>query len=112
MDAGWCYNIATFTLYIKVAGQQLLSRYLFNSEIDLVTTSCLYYRCKFNYALAKTLCYLLQKFLPQYVAMFEWLYNLEKVTVKFLQMLLVPDFTFSSNSSILREEHSSPKIVA
>jgi transposase-like protein len=36
-----------------------------------------------------------QKFLPQYVAMFEWLYNLEDMTDKFLRMLLVPNFTFS-----------------
>lgn len=36
-----------------------------------------------------------QKFLSQYVAMFEWLYNLEEMTVEFLRMLLVPDFTFS-----------------
>lgn len=36
-----------------------------------------------------------QKFLDQYIAMFEWLYNLEQVTDKFLRMLLVPDFTYS-----------------
>ena len=36
-----------------------------------------------------------QKFLPQYVAMFEWLYNLEETIVKFLRLLLVPDFTYS-----------------
>lgn len=36
-----------------------------------------------------------QKFLPQYVAMFEWLYNLEEMSLKFLRMLLLPDFTYS-----------------
>jgi transposase-like protein len=36
-----------------------------------------------------------QKFLPQYVAMFEWLYNLEGAIIKFLRLLLVPDFTYS-----------------
>ncbi len=35
-----------------------------------------------------------QKFRAQYIAMFEWLYNLEQVTAKFLRMLLVPDFTY------------------
>ncbi len=35
-----------------------------------------------------------QKFLPQYVAMFEWLYNLEDKITKFLRLLLVPDFTY------------------
>jgi hypothetical protein len=35
-----------------------------------------------------------QKFLPQYVAMFEWLYNLEEQLVKSLRLLLVPDFTY------------------
>jgi transposase-like protein len=35
-----------------------------------------------------------QKFLPQYVAMFEWLYNLEEQLVEFLRLLLVPDFTY------------------
>jgi transposase-like protein len=36
-----------------------------------------------------------KKFLPQYIAMFEWLYNLEELTSDFLRMLLVPDFTYS-----------------
>ncbi len=36
-----------------------------------------------------------RKLLLQYVAMFEWLYNLEEVTIEFLRMLLVPYFTFS-----------------
>jgi transposase-like protein len=36
-----------------------------------------------------------KKFLPQYIAMFEWLYNLEELTTDFLRMLLVPDFTYS-----------------
>jgi transposase-like protein len=35
-----------------------------------------------------------QKFLPQYVAMFEWLYNLEKNMTQFLRLLLVPEFTY------------------
>jgi transposase-like protein len=35
-----------------------------------------------------------QKFLSQYVAMFEWLYNLEEKLNKFLRLLLVPDFTY------------------
>lgn len=36
-----------------------------------------------------------QKFLAQYVAWFEWLYNLDTVTLDFLRMLLIPDFTYS-----------------
>jgi transposase-like protein len=33
-------------------------------------------------------------YLPQYVAMYEWSFNLKEVTKDFLRLLLIPDFTF------------------
>ena len=35
-----------------------------------------------------------KKYLAQYVAMFEWAYNLKRVTLDFLRTLMVPDFTY------------------
>ena len=32
-------------------------------------------------------------YLPQYVAMFEWAFNLKQVTQEFLRLLMIPDFT-------------------
>lgn len=35
-----------------------------------------------------------KKYLAQYVAMFEWSYNLKRVCAEYLRMLVVPGFTF------------------
>jgi len=33
-----------------------------------------------------------KKYLAQYVAMFEWAYNLKRVTADFLRLLMVPSY--------------------
>lgn len=35
-----------------------------------------------------------KKYLPQYVAMFEWAHNLKRVTLDFLRSLMLPNFTY------------------